>query len=572
MAITIRLPSGECAYVDADTALIGTDATCQVRLPSDGRVQPQHARVRRTAGRWLIESTGEWHLRVGNGPEGRLSWLQPGDVIRLAEAGPNLTFETAMPTAPPQRPAPANDFERRRKPESELPPSDFQTTCKRDTPDWLEPEPSHSHRTSQPRSPSKPSRCEAPVEQPTEYPNDHSPDESTSAMDKPSKDAEEKKPDHTVDRVGSYIFGSLLFIFFVGVFVFSPETLPEFKQRMLAISSALLAGIFTVFMTGSLSIRITSLKSPLGKVAIRAGGGMGVFVLVMVWWLSPLAPVKAGVEADETLKFDFGPVGEGKGIMGASKDAKAIYYSFDGTTWKPADNFKTQPHLLFKGFVHVNASLKVTELAGHDKVFLKIIKANGEEGGVQELTYDRNKMVSPSRVGQPFQIKTPELPKMPKLPNVGSGMSFEGKDVTEEDFKNIRLSSMVNLSDARFDEDNLKYLNGPLVEVIILKNTKVTDKGVKLFSPPLLRTLDLANTLITDETLKRITGFYDLKDVDVSSTNVTDAGVDFLVKGSGPRYISLRKINLKDTKITIKSVEALKKRFKSCEVISSLED
>src|SRR5205085_2126952 len=49
----------------------------------------------------------------------------------------------------------------------------------------------------------------------------------------------EDKPQnqHTVDRIGSYVFGSLLLAFFVGVFVFAPDKLPEFKQRMLAVSS-----------------------------------------------------------------------------------------------------------------------------------------------------------------------------------------------------------------------------------------------------------------------------------------------------------------------------------------------
>ena len=91
--------------------------------------------------------------------------------------------------------------------------------------------------------------------------------------------------------MGSYVFGSLLFAFFVGVFVFAPDKLPEFKQRMLAVSSALLAGIFTAFMSGSLGIKLAGITSFLGNVTLRAGGGVGVFALVMVWWLSPLAPV-----------------------------------------------------------------------------------------------------------------------------------------------------------------------------------------------------------------------------------------------------------------------------------------
>lgn len=100
MGITFGLPSGERTTVEADTVLIGTDPACEVRLPSDGRVQPRHARIRKTAGRWLVESVGDWLLQVGSGSPGRLSWLRPGDMIRLTESGPNLTFEPPASVTP----------------------------------------------------------------------------------------------------------------------------------------------------------------------------------------------------------------------------------------------------------------------------------------------------------------------------------------------------------------------------------------------------------------------------------------------------------------------------------------
>ncbi len=91
--------------------------------------------------------------------------------------------------------------------------------------------------------------------------------------------------------LGTWVFGSLFFLFFVGVFVFAPETLPEFKQRMLAIASALLAGLFGYFLTGEMGLEIQSIKSRFGEMGVKATGGIAVFVLVLVWWLSPLAPV-----------------------------------------------------------------------------------------------------------------------------------------------------------------------------------------------------------------------------------------------------------------------------------------
>lgn len=106
MGIVVKLPSGERISLEADTTMVGTDATCQVRLPADRRVQPKHAKIRRTAGRWLIESAGEWPLWVGNNPPGRMGWLQPGIAVRLAETGPELIFEANQLTQVPQTSAP----------------------------------------------------------------------------------------------------------------------------------------------------------------------------------------------------------------------------------------------------------------------------------------------------------------------------------------------------------------------------------------------------------------------------------------------------------------------------------
>lgn len=90
----------------------------------------------------------------------------------------------------------------------------------------------------------------------------------------------------------SWIFGSLLLLFFVGVFIFAPKSLVEYKQRMLAFFAALLAGLFTFFFTGDISLKLGGLKSKFGKVTVKATGGIAAFTFVLVWWFSPIAPVK----------------------------------------------------------------------------------------------------------------------------------------------------------------------------------------------------------------------------------------------------------------------------------------
>jgi hypothetical protein len=92
----------------------------------------------------------------------------------------------------------------------------------------------------------------------------------------------------------SWVFGLLLLAFLVWVFVFAPDTLPEYKQRMLGVFLASLAGLFAFFLTGDIGLEIQSLQSRFGSLGVKATGGIGVFVLVLVWWWSPLAPI--GIE------------------------------------------------------------------------------------------------------------------------------------------------------------------------------------------------------------------------------------------------------------------------------------
>jgi hypothetical protein len=86
----------------------------------------------------------------------------------------------------------------------------------------------------------------------------------------------------------SWVFGSLLLAFMLGVFVFAPISLPNFKQRLLAFLSALLAGFFAFFFTGTIGL---SLAGRTG-LTLQATGGAAAFVLVLWWWSSGLAPVK----------------------------------------------------------------------------------------------------------------------------------------------------------------------------------------------------------------------------------------------------------------------------------------
>ena len=83
--------------------------------------------------------------------------------------------------------------------------------------------------------------------------------------------------------LGTWIFGGLLLAFLFAVFAFAPSELPEFKHRILALCTALLAGLFGWFLSGEIGLGIEALKSRFSDLTIHAGGGMALFVLVLIW-------------------------------------------------------------------------------------------------------------------------------------------------------------------------------------------------------------------------------------------------------------------------------------------------
>lgn len=122
-----------------------------------------------------------------------------------------------------------------------------------------------------------------------------SPEASEPAGSEPASSAPDGSGSTATMMRGVWIFGGLLLVFFVYVFVFAPEVLPAYKQRMLGISNALLAGLLAAFLTGYLTIELSGRgqeRNP-GRSwpMVRGAGGLGVFALVLWWWWSPLAPI-----------------------------------------------------------------------------------------------------------------------------------------------------------------------------------------------------------------------------------------------------------------------------------------
>lgn len=96
--------------------------------------------------------------------------------------------------------------------------------------------------------------------------------------------------DHQI--IATWAFGSLTFLFLLGVFVFAPEQLPPFKHKLLSLFSALLSGFFTFFLSGSIGLSGRPRLPLLKELGLRTTGGVAIFVFVLLWWNSDLAPVK----------------------------------------------------------------------------------------------------------------------------------------------------------------------------------------------------------------------------------------------------------------------------------------
>jgi hypothetical protein len=70
----------------------------------------------------------------------------------------------------------------------------------------------------------------------------------------------------------------------LGVFLFGPSVLPDYKYRMLGILSALLGGLFGYFLTGQI-VSTAKHKTPGGgQIAVRATGGVAAAGMLLLWW------------------------------------------------------------------------------------------------------------------------------------------------------------------------------------------------------------------------------------------------------------------------------------------------
>ena len=91
-------------------------------------------------------------------------------------------------------------------------------------------------------------------------------------------------------RMAAWIFGGLTLLVIIYVVLLGPKELPTYRHQALGFLCAVLSGLFAYFFTGTFAIG--GEWRPKAKLSLRAAGGSALFVLVLLWWHSDVAPIK----------------------------------------------------------------------------------------------------------------------------------------------------------------------------------------------------------------------------------------------------------------------------------------
>ena len=93
MPITLAIHGRPPITVGEEEISLGSDPNCLVSFTDVEEIKPNHAVIREIGGKWLIEAREADSLIVGDAKPARVHYLKPGDVIRLTENSPPVTFQ-----------------------------------------------------------------------------------------------------------------------------------------------------------------------------------------------------------------------------------------------------------------------------------------------------------------------------------------------------------------------------------------------------------------------------------------------------------------------------------------------
>ena len=202
-------------------------------------------------------------------------------------------------------------------------------------------------------SPAASTPCRVPTTAPTTRTRRRLPAPPPKPTNKPRTRAQQRS-------LGTWIVGGLLLVFVVAVFWLAPDELPAFKQRLLAILAALLAGVFAYFLTGDMGLELDAIETRFGKGGVKATGGIAVFALVLVWWLSPLAPVGTGKQ-DGDAPTQPGPASAGAGIANTGEQTIKGPVTITGNNDAPPETAPEKPGAAAVGTGVANTGTQVID-------------------------------------------------------------------------------------------------------------------------------------------------------------------------------------------------------------------
>lgn len=93
-------------------------------------------------------------------------------------------------------------------------------------------------------------------------------------------------------RMAAWIFGPISFVILICVLVLSPRELPPTSHQILGFITSLCAGFIGYFLTGNIKLDTAGRFGKWGKTRVQAGGGIAIFIFVILWWNSDYSRVR----------------------------------------------------------------------------------------------------------------------------------------------------------------------------------------------------------------------------------------------------------------------------------------
>jgi hypothetical protein len=99
-------------------------------------------------------------------------------------------------------------------------------------------------------------------------------------------------------QTASWVFGGLLVVFIMAIVGYriagdSTKPIDSTTHTLLGFLSAILAGLFAFFFTGSVAVSVAPNAGRFGGLGIQAAGGAALFVIVLWWWRSDQSPLSS---------------------------------------------------------------------------------------------------------------------------------------------------------------------------------------------------------------------------------------------------------------------------------------